>query len=106
MSRRRLSLHLVTAVMTVTIGSYQVVRAAGSVTTEYVGVTQLIVRLDPVAVTIDAVDAAAGTTVAATSSGLAGSYLLDIPAGADATATADRIRAIAGVDWVDRKSVV
>ena len=100
MSRRRLSLHLVTAVMTVTIGSYQVVRAAGSVTTEYVGVTQLIVRLDPAAVTIDAVDAAAGTTVAATSSGLAGSYLLDIPAGADATATADRIRAIAGVDWV------
>ena len=106
MSRRPFSLHLVTAVLAVTIGSYPGVRATTSVSAEFVSATQLIVRLDPAAVTIDAVDAVAGSTVAATSSGLAGSYLLDIPSGVDPTATADRIRAIAGVDWVTANTTI
>lgn len=100
MSRRRLSLSLITAVVAVSVGSYPGVRAAVSSTDDFVGATQLIVRLDPAAVTVGAVDAAAGTTLAATSSGIAGSYLLNIPVGANPTTTADRISAIAGVTWV------
>jgi thermitase len=100
MSRRRLSLSLVTAMLAVTLSSYQGIGAADADIGEYDGATQLIVRLDPAVVTIDAVNARAGTSTAATSMGIAGSYLLDIPSGADPAATATRIDALVGVRWV------
>jgi subtilisin family serine protease len=100
MSRRRLSLSLVTAMLAVTISSYPGTHAADANGDEYVGATQLIVRLDPATVTIDDVNMLVGTSTAAASSGIAGSYLLDIPSGADAAATATRIDAIVGVRWV------
>ncbi len=106
MSRRRLSLCLATAVFATTIGSYSGTRAAAPINDDFVGATQLIVRLDPAAVTIEAVNAEAGTTTAAASSGIAGSYLLDIPAGADPTAAADRIDAIAGVTLVAANTAI
>lgn len=100
MSRRRFSLFLVTALLTSTIGSYSGTRAAAPVSDDLVGARQLIVRLDPAAVTIEAVDTAVGTTTAAASSGITGLYLLDIPAGADPTAIGGRIDAIPGVTSV------
>ena len=100
MSRRRHSLYVAAAVLASTIGSYSGARAGIPINDDFVGAVQLIVRLDPAAVTIDAVNTDVGTTTAAASSGIAGSYLLDIPAGADPTATAARIDAIAGVTSV------
>jgi subtilisin family serine protease len=100
MSRRRLSLSLVTAMLAVTISSYPSTHAADANGDDFVGATQLIVRLDPATVTIDDVNAFAGSTTAATSSGIAGSYLVNLPVGADPAATAARIDTIVGVDWV------
>ncbi len=100
MSRRRLSLFLTTAVIASTLGSYSGSRAAVPLNDDLIGATQLIVRLDPAAVTIESVDAAVGTTTAAASSGIAGSYLLDIPAGADPIAIGDQIDALPGVTSV------
>jgi subtilisin family serine protease len=97
---RRLSLHLVTAMLAVTVSSYPVAHAAAAKGDDFIGATQVIVRLDPAAVTIDAVNARAGTTTAAISSGLAGSYLLDIPSGADPATIIGRLDAITGVDAV------
>ena len=106
MSRRRFSPVLVIAILATTIGSYSASRAATPISSDFVGATQLIVRLDPAVVTIEAVDTAVGTTTAAASRGIPGSYLLNIPAGADPTAIGTRVGAIPGVTWVDRKSVV
>lgn len=100
MSRRRLSPFLAAAVLASTVGSYSGTRAAAPVNNDLVGATQLIVRLDPAEVTIEAVDTAAGTTTAAASSGIPGSYLLNIPAGADPTSIGTRVGAIPGVTSV------
>ena len=100
MSRRRFSPVLVIAILASTIGSYSASRAAGPIGGDFVAATQLIVRLDPAVVTIEAVDTAVGTTTAATSSGIPGSYLLNSPAGADPTAIGTRVGAIPGVTSV------
>ena len=100
MSRRRFSPVLVIAILATTIGSYSASRAATPISSDFVGATQLIVRLDPAVVTIEAVDTAVGTTTAAASRGIPGSYLLNIPAGADPTAIGTRVGAIPGVTWV------
>ena len=100
MSRRRFTPFLLVAVLASTAGSYSSARSEAPVNDEFVGATQLIIRLDPAEVSIETVDAAAGTTTAAVSHGIAGSYLIDIPAGADPVAIGDQIEAIPGVTSV------
>ncbi len=60
-------------------------------------VTEIIVTIDPAATTLAAVNRSFGTTLVAPSSGLADTYLLAVPAGADAEALADAVAAAPGV---------
>jgi len=60
-------------------------------------VTEVIVTIDPALTTLDDVNRAFGTTLVAASSGLPDTYLVAIPAGADAEALADAMHASPGV---------
>ena len=73
---------------------------------DFIGATQLIVRLDPSVVTVEDVNSAAGTSTADVSNGVDGLYLLDIPAGADPVATGTAIETTKGVTWVNTNAEV
>lgn len=60
-------------------------------------VTEIIVTIDPAATTLAALNRSFGTTLVAPSSGLADTYLLAVPAGADAEAVADAVAVAPGV---------
>ncbi len=60
-------------------------------------VTEIIVTIDPAVTTLAAVNQSFGTTLVAPSSGLADTYLLAVPAGADAEALADTVAVAPGV---------
>ncbi|MEZ5407473.1 MAG: S8 family serine peptidase [Acidimicrobiales bacterium] len=60
-------------------------------------VTEVAVTIDPAVTTVTAINEAFGTTLVATSSGLPDTYLVSIPAGADAEALADAMAASPGV---------
>jgi subtilisin family serine protease len=67
---------------------------------EPITATQLIVRIDPAVTTIAAVNAAAGTTLAATSVSGRASYLVTVPTGIVPDTAAAAIAAHPGVDFV------
>jgi subtilisin family serine protease len=67
---------------------------------EFNGATQLIVDLDLAVTTIDSIHAAVGTSTAAASIGVAGSYLINLAPGANLEATATAIGALPGVEGV------
>ncbi len=71
-----------------------------------VGGTQLIVDLNLATTSIDAINSAAGTTTAAVSSGLAGSFLINLSPGANPGATATLISALPGVNGVAPNSLI
>ena len=60
-------------------------------------ITEVIVTIDPAVTSVDALNRAYGTTLVAPSSGLPGTYLLAVPAGADAEAVATLMGAAPGV---------
>lgn len=60
-------------------------------------ITEIIVTIDPAATTLAAVNRSFGTTLVAPSSGLADTYLLAVPAGADAEGLADAVALAPGV---------
>lgn len=63
-------------------------------------IRELIVQVDPAETTIDAVNAAAGTTTVAASVAGNGSYLVEVPVGATTDAALATIAALPGVDFV------
>lgn len=60
-------------------------------------VTELIVTIDPTVTSLDAVNRTFGTRLVAPSSGLPDTYLLALPAGADAEVAADAVASAPGV---------
>ncbi len=97
MNFRRSSIALVIggllAVTPIALGSPA--HAAGGVG----GASQIIVRVDPAVTTIESVNAAVGTSTAATSTGIAGTYLLTVAAGADRDVVTAAVGALPGVSW-------
>lgn len=70
------------------------------------GARQIIVRVDPAVTTIESINAAVGTSTSATSTGIAATYLLTLPAGADRDAVAAAVGALPGVRWAIANKLV
>jgi subtilisin family serine protease len=63
------------------------------------GITQIVVRIDPAVTSIEQVNAAVGTTVASVSVAANGTYLLDLPLGADQEPIVAGLDTVPGVDY-------